>query len=166
MNKTCEVPLHEQLRRVPNDHRLEIEHNPTSHSMIPVGVLCHKAAEKLESLTELKNISEGRNSELTQFLSDIIKENEAMQSKIEIAHREAKTLALSLYEQHYQKENPTWQIQNDTVGIILQISNMVAGMEKTKRTEESICKSCIRRSIGCSLVKGVNVCSHYLKEDE
>jgi len=46
-NECAETPLIELLRDVPKDARLEIEVNPTHHKMIPVGVLCHNAAEKL-----------------------------------------------------------------------------------------------------------------------
>jgi hypothetical protein len=46
-NECAETPLIELLRDVPKDARLEIEVNPTHHKMIPVGVHCHRAAEKL-----------------------------------------------------------------------------------------------------------------------
>jgi len=46
-NECAETPLIELLRDVPKDARLEIEVNPTHHKMIPVGVHCHNAAEKL-----------------------------------------------------------------------------------------------------------------------
>lgn len=49
-NQACEVPLLELLRGVPKDARAWYEHNSTSHSHIPYGHLCHKAADMIEQL--------------------------------------------------------------------------------------------------------------------
>lgn len=38
------------LLRIPRDARLCYEHNPTSHSLIPVGIYCNEAADEIERL--------------------------------------------------------------------------------------------------------------------
>lgn len=44
------TPLLERLRRVPNDARLEYEHDPCHHSVFPIGAMCHEAATHIEAL--------------------------------------------------------------------------------------------------------------------
>ena len=46
----CETPLVELLRATPVDARLTYEHSPTSHSMIPVGLYSHRAADQIAAL--------------------------------------------------------------------------------------------------------------------
>jgi hypothetical protein len=48
----AQVPLAEQLARVPADARLIYEHSPTEHSFIPVGPMCHEAAATIARLRE------------------------------------------------------------------------------------------------------------------
>jgi len=50
-HEACEVPLFEQLRRVHRDHRLKINRSPIDCTIIPIGELCHKAADKLEVMS-------------------------------------------------------------------------------------------------------------------
>lgn len=49
-DRPCEVPLIEQLRRVPADARFEYEHGPTHHEVIPAGSLCKRAADEIDRL--------------------------------------------------------------------------------------------------------------------
>jgi len=51
-----QVPLHELLASVPEDHRLVIhgEGNFPSSTSIPVGRLCHEASKELEKQFELR----------------------------------------------------------------------------------------------------------------
>ncbi len=52
------------------------------------------------------------------------------------ALREARSLAVSLYEQHFKHSNPDWEPQETVVGLILQISNMVTAWEPEKPQPE------------------------------
>jgi hypothetical protein len=47
----CETPLVDLLNNIPADARMTYEHDPTHHSMIPVGVLARKAAAELARLS-------------------------------------------------------------------------------------------------------------------
>lgn len=40
----------------------------------------------------------------------------------------AKTLAESLWRDHFAHEAPQWKVEDSTMGVILQISNMTAGI--------------------------------------
>lgn len=52
-NQAYAVPLRELLRHVPKDHRLWIEYeDATGHRHIPVGRLCHDAADEIDRLRE------------------------------------------------------------------------------------------------------------------
>lgn len=50
-----QVPLHELLASVPEDHRLVIqgEGNFPSSTIVPVGRMCHEASKELEKQFEL-----------------------------------------------------------------------------------------------------------------
>lgn len=50
VERAVAVPLLERLRRVPNDARLEYEHDPCHHSVFPIGAMCHEAATRIEAL--------------------------------------------------------------------------------------------------------------------
>ena len=52
LNIACKTPLVDLLRNVPMDARMTCEHNPTSHSCIPVGRLFAEAAEAIDALTQ------------------------------------------------------------------------------------------------------------------
>jgi hypothetical protein len=56
----AQVPLAEQLARVPADARLIYEHSPTEHSFIPVGPMCHEAAALIDCLAAEKVIANNR----------------------------------------------------------------------------------------------------------
>ena len=51
----------------------------------------------------------------------------------EEAKREATHLAMTLWKQYYQKESPNFELCEDVAGIITQIDNMVAGLEKKRK---------------------------------
>ena len=51
--RACATPLDDLLRRVPSDARMTYEHDPHSHSMIPVGRLCAEALAEIERLRAL-----------------------------------------------------------------------------------------------------------------
>ena len=77
-NDCCQTPLVDLLRGVPADARTEYEVNPTHHKMIPVGLLCHDAAdENTRLLAELdasekhiRNMDQGR-MERDQVITDL-----------------------------------------------------------------------------------------------
>lgn len=52
------------------------------------------------------------------------------------ALREARSLAVSLWEQHFKHTNPDWEPQETVVGLILQISNMVMAWEPQQWEQE------------------------------
>ena len=45
----------------------------------------------------------------------------------------ATRLAKGMWERDWQKESPHWQPFDDLLGVLTQIDNMLAGMEKKKR---------------------------------
>lgn len=53
MSEAKRVPLVDQLARIPIDARMTYEHGPTEHSLIPVGVLAHRAAAQLHAVDRL-----------------------------------------------------------------------------------------------------------------
>ena len=48
----CDAPLIELLQKVPEDARAIYEHNSTSHSNVPYGNYCHRAAQRIKELEE------------------------------------------------------------------------------------------------------------------
>lgn len=54
------------------------------------------------------------------------------------ALRYAKNLATTMWERDWKQESPNWQPLDDTVGVLTQIDNMVAGMEKRAKLDETI----------------------------
>lgn len=56
------------------------------------------------------------------------------------AEREARSLAISLWKQYYQKESPNFELCDSTAGIITQINNMVAGIIEGYTTQQTLLK--------------------------
>ena len=56
------------------------------------------------------------------------------------AEREARSLAISLWKQYYQKESPNFELCDSTAGIITQINNMVAGIIEGYTTKQTLLK--------------------------
>lgn len=56
VERAVAVSLLERLRRVPNDARLEYEHDPCHHSLFPIGAMCHEAATRIEALEAVLRI--------------------------------------------------------------------------------------------------------------
>ena len=58
------------------------------------------------------------------------------------AHREAVHLAECIARRHYAGIAPQWKVDDDTTGVVLQISNMVAGLdEQLDHAETLICNA-------------------------
>ena len=68
MEEAKAVPLIERLRRIPQDARLTYEHDPCSHSMFPVGLMAHEAADELEAAMKAKELP----SDATQRMAKIM----------------------------------------------------------------------------------------------
>lgn len=50
--------------------------------------------------------------------------------KDDIALEHAKRLAIALWERWYRTDAPNWKVQDDLLGVILQIDNMTTGLER------------------------------------
>lgn len=56
------------------------------------------------------------------------------------AEREARSLAMSLWRQYYQKESPNFELCDSAAGIITQINNMIAGIIEGYTTQQTLLK--------------------------
>ncbi len=65
----------------------------------------------------------------------------------------ATRLAKGMWERDWQKESPHWQPFDDLLGVLTQIDNMLAGMEKKKRHNDPSSAAPLRR--GQSATKGI-----------
>ena len=57
----------------------------------------------------------------------------------------ATRLAKGMWERDWQEESPNWQPLDDLLGVMTQIDNMLAGMEKKKRHNDKLSHGPVRK---------------------
>ena len=66
-----------------------------------------------------------------QWAASRVQEGEKAIKELADAKREAESLALSLWANHYMQESPDFELCDSVAGVISQIDNMTTGLSKS-----------------------------------
>ncbi len=69
-----------------------------------------------------------RNLPFDPHIEELADEIDALEAELGVAMREASHLATGMWERHYKKDSPQFELCDSVAGIISQIDNMYAGV--------------------------------------